>query len=346
MEIDLDTRKKKILTAVIRDYVITAEPVGSKTLVEKYNLRISPATVRNELAKLEDLGYLKQPHTSAGRVPSDLGYRFFVDTIVEDKPLPVDERLTISHYFSNIDHEIEELVKETSSILSKLTNYVSLVFLPALTFDKLKHLDLILLHRGSMMLVAITKSGMVVKKVMDIFVGDDQARINRYQRILNEKFVGLTTSEIKDVVFLEVQDEKDRENLLLIAKNLFELMVDHDLERVYHDGTLDLMSQPEFESLNRVQKLVSTIEKNFELLEVLNEAVNDHKPVIRIGKENGTREMEGCSLVAMSYKVEGEPIGALGIIGPTRMDYQRSIAAVQYISDRLSSFLENIHMRG
>ena len=295
MKIELDTRKKKILTAVIQDYVATAEPVGSKTLVEKYDLKISPATVRNELSGLEDLGYLRQPHPSAGRIPSDLAYRYFVDTIVEDKPLPVDERLKISHYFSNIDHEIEELVKETSSILSKLTNYVSLVFLPSLTFDKLKHLDLIFLHRGSMMLVAITKSGMVAKKVIDIFVGDDQIRVGRYQSILNEKFVGLTTSEIKDVVFLEVQDEKDRENLLLIAKSLFELMVDHDLDRVYHDGTLDLMSQPEFENLNRVQKLVSTIEKNFELLEVLTEAVNEHKPVIRIGKENGTQEITGAA---------------------------------------------------
>ena len=343
---ELDDRKKKILTAVIRDYVTTADPVGSKTLVDRYDLQISPATVRNELAKLEDLGYLRQPHASAGRIPSDLGYRFFVDSIVEEKPLPVDERLTISHFFSSIDHEIEELVKETSSILSKLTNYVSLVFSPALTFDKLKHLDLILLHKGSVMFVVITRSGLVVKKVIDILINDDQAKISRYQNILNEKLVGLNTSQIKNVAFIEVQDEKDRENLLYIVKSLFKLMVEHDLKRVYHDGTLDLLSQPEFESLNRVQKLVSTIEKNFELLEVLTEAVNEHKPFVRIGKENGTQEMDGCSLIAMSYKVEGEPLGALGIIGPTRMDYQRSIAAVKYIADRLSNFLENIHKRG
>ncbi len=346
MKIELDNRKKKILTAVIKDYVVTAEPVGSKTLVEKYDLKISPATVRNELARLEDLGYLKQPHTSAGRIPSDLGYRFFVDSIAENEPLPAEERLTISHFFSSIDYEIEELVKETSSILTKLTNYVSLVFSPALTFDKLKHLDLILLHKRSVMLVAITKSGMVAKKVIDLVVDNDYANISRYQSILNEKLVSLKTSEIKDVAFLEVQDEKDRENLLHIVKSLFELMVDHDLERVYHDGTLELLSQPEFESLNRVQKLVSTIEKNFEVLEILTEAANEYQPVVRIGKENSTQEMDGCSLIATSYKVEGEPLGALGIIGPTRMDYQRSISAVQYIADRLSNFLENVHLRG
>lgn len=342
----LDERKKMILTAVIEDYVLNAEPVGSKKLVEKFNLKVSPATVRNELAVLEEMGYLKQPHTSAGRVPSDLGYRFYVDSIFDNKPLPVDDSFSIIDLFSSINHEIEELIRETSSILSKLTSYVSLVFAPSLSIDRLKHLDIVPLHGNKVLLVIITNSGAVAKRAIDFGKDYESETIEGYQRILNERLIGMTSSEIKEMVFDDMAGEKNRDQLGAIVKIMVELMADHDFERVYHDGTVNLLSQPEFESLNRVQRLVSTLEKSYELLDLLSGVAKEYDMVIKIGSENRSPDMDGCSVIATSYRVEGKSLGALGIIGPTRMDYRRTIAAVQYVADKLSDLLKSIHERG
>lgn len=340
----LDDRKQKILAAVIEDYVTTAEPVGSRRLVERYRFNVSPATIRHELAVLEDMGYLIKPHPSAGRIPSNLGYRYYVDRLIYTKSLSYQERETINDQFSLFNREIEQLMRQTSFLLSRITSYASLVFAPALKIDRLKRLDLVLLGPRSVLLVAITSAGSVVKKTVSLDKDYDSLGIGKYEAALNELLVGLTADEIRKVDFTGVP-VSDLETLLIFKNNLVELLTQEDGERFYHDGTANLLSQPEFESLKRVQKLLSILERNYGLLQLLSEISQQYSLVVRIGDENGSLNIDGCSLVAASYRVEGESQGALGILGPTRMDYPRAIAAVQYVADNLSNLLESIHKR-
>lgn len=341
----LDKRKKKILTAVIEDYVLTAEPVGSKRLVGLYRLDVSPATVRHELAALEEMGYLVQPHPSAGRIPSDKGYRFYVDSLAGAKPLANSEQESISNYYSMFNNEMEELMRDTSSLLSRMTSYASLVFAPVLMLDRLKHLDLVLLSPRQVLLVAITGAGSVAKKIFELGKECDAPSLYLFETLLNEHLVGLTATQMRKVDLSAVSATADKKLLGDFRDALIELLIKRDSERVYHDGTANLLSQPEFESLNRVQKLLSTLERSYQLLELLSEVSREYRLVVKIGAENGALDIEGCSLVATSYRVEGESLGALGILGPTRMDYPRAISAVQYIADNLSNLLESVHKR-
>lgn len=342
LSVPLDQRKKQILFATVYEYIVAAEPVSSKLIAEKYLPGVSSATVRNELAVLEDLDYLKQPYRSAGRVPTDLGYRHYVDNLTDLKLSPVEETF-IQCLYKTISEEVENLLRETSLLLAKLTKYVAVVFAPFLSRSSFKHLDLVLLSPQTALLVLITDAGYVEKKILKFVQPVEQSNIERAEKILNEKLKSLNLEEIKKKKPLIVKSSPPELKRLLgkILGEIISTFARDENEKIFLDGTARILQQPEFASLEKVQVLLETLEQRYTLLQLLRETLQAQQVVVRIGSENGQLEMKDWSFVAANYSVGGQNLGTLGILGPTRMNYPMAISTVLCIAKNLSEILES-----
>ncbi|MBS3909919.1 MAG: heat-inducible transcription repressor HrcA [Actinobacteria bacterium] len=334
----LDARKKAILYVAVQEYILTAEPVSSQKLVEKYQLGVSSATVRNELATLEALGYLHQPHTSAGRIPTDMGYRYYVDGITDKPGLTHQEENSIVKLFSSINMEMEELMKETTHILSNVTSYIAVTLAPSFKKSTLKHIDLVSLSPRHVLLVLITDKGQVLKRTvsMEPFAGE----MGEIERFLNEKLQGLDStgiSALKDTLTLPDRDAFRTASTVINA--ILDIIESDERERVFLSGTAGIYGQPEFEELSKVHSLLNAIEQGYRLMQWLEDSVRTRKVLVRIGSENTDDDMRGCSIITSGYQLDNETQGTLGIIGPTRMNYSRAISVVELISDKLSKAL-------
>jgi heat-inducible transcriptional repressor len=334
----LSARKKAILYVAVQEYILTAEPVSSQKLVEKYQLGVSSATVRHELAMLEEAGYLKQPHTSAGRIPTDAAYRYYVDCTSNKPGLTGKEEKNIIEMFSELDREMESLLKETTKTLSHLTSQVSVVLAPPYKASRLKHIDMVPLTSRYTLLVLITDRGQVLKRKLDHnFEG---IPVDQVERLLNERLQGLSPSEIagvRDTIVLPGQQLTDV--VRSVADEIVNALMTEDRDRVYFSGTASIFAQPEFDNIKKVQTLLNSLEEGYRLLQWLEDSYRSEKVLVRIGSENADQEIQDCSLVAASYRVDGEALGTIGIIGPTRMDYARAISAVAFIAENLGRAL-------
>ena len=338
----LDSRKEIILRLVVEDYILTVEPVASQRLVEKYNLEICPATVRHEMSVLEELGFLKQPHPSAGRIPTDKGYRYYVDNLEQPEGLALEEKKDIENLYALSSKGLEELMRETSDLLSRLTSYIAVIFSPPLKKSVLKRLDLISLSPQTVLMVLITDTGLVEKKIIHYENFIEPEVLQELERILNRKFVNLSLEEISKALG-ELSFVSPKEKVL--AERIFEegYLAEEEKERVFWGGTTNILGQPEFGSSQRFQSLLEALEGGYSLLTLLRDVLDHEKVVVKIGSEIKPAELEGLSFVASSYKVNGETLGALGLLGPTRMNYPRAISAVKYIAENLGVILESFH---
>lgn len=340
----LDARKKAILFVAVQEYILTAELVSSQKLVEKYQLGVSSATVRNELAALEELGYLRQPHTSAGRIPTDSAYRFYVDSTSDKPGLTAQEEKSIVKLYSAINKEMEELLQETTKILSNLTSYIAVVMTPTFKRSTIKHIDIVSLSLRHVLLVLITDKGQVLKRT--VAVDEAGKETENIERLLNEKLQGLDQSEIsklKDEI--ELPELPDRGTLKLIRTlidEIADMIKSDDKERVFLRGTSSIFYQPEFEDLQKVQGLLGSLEHGYRLLQWLEDSYRTEKVLVRIGSENLDKNIKECSVIASSYQVDSDTLGTLGIIGPTRMNYARAISAVELIAFNLSRALNDL----
>lgn len=337
----LDARKKAILFVAVQEYILTAEPVSSQKLVEKYQLGVSSATVRHELAQLEELGYLHQPHTSAGRIPTDIGYRFYVDSTASKPGLTGQEEKAVTELFSELNKEMEGLLQETTKILTNLTNQVSVVLAPAFKTSRLKHVDIVSLSPRHILMVLITDKGQVLKRTISVEAAGES--VDAIERILNERLHGLGPSEITASKAGIVLPDPEITNLVnRLIDEIVDIMAAEDKERVFLSGTASIFEQPEFENLHKVQLLLNSLEQGYRLLQWLEDSFRSDKVFVRIGSENTDQRIQDCSLVASSYKVDGEALGTIGIIGPTRMNYTRAISAVEVIAASLSRALRDL----
>lgn len=336
----LDERKKQILYAAVQEYILTAEPVSSAKLVAKYHLNVSPATVRNELAALEDMGYLYQPHTSAGRMPTDAGYRYYVDSLVSRPSLSESETRAIDLLFSALSREMEGLMRETSLLLSKITRYVAVVLAPTIKKSAIKHLDLIFLSSHTVLMVIITETGLVAKNTLMLGSSTSEVQLREVEGILDTWIKGLTIEQIKErrksLTGVFPQNAGLIDSILDEAISCLE---NEEREQVFLEGTANVLSLPEFEDFHRVQALLETLEHGYSLLNWLQESLSGKGVIVRIGSENEVPSAKDYSLVASGYGIDGDNLGTVGIIGPTRMDYARAMAAVEYIADNLSKAL-------
>lgn len=338
----LDDRKRAILSAVIEDFIYSAEPVGSKRLVEKYGWSISSATVRNELALLEELGFLSHPHTSAGRVPTDRGYRFYVDNLSPADMAASTEMAEVARLSGRLTQEISELMRETSQFLSRLTSTLAIVYAPDLRREKIKHIDLIGLGSKNIMIVVILSNGAVSKQVAMVDTDLSDESLSKLESRVNEALIGMSVDRAWSV---EVERRElsapELDALDRIATSVFDSLHVSTSDRLYYDGATHLLDYPEMAASAEIRRVLAIVEHNYDLLEWLQAASKSGELTVSIGAENEL-ELAGYTVIASGYEVQGESVGVLGILGPTRMDYRRSIFAVERIADQLGKALDEL----
>jgi heat-inducible transcriptional repressor len=339
----LDDRKLEVLRAIVEDYVSTQEPVGSKSLVERHNLRVSPATVRNDMAVLEEEGYIRQPHTSAGRVPTDRGYRLFVDRLSRVKPLTPAERRAIERFmFGAVD--LDDVVHRTVRLLAQLTRQVAIVQYPSLSRSRVRHLELVPLSTTRLMLVMIADTGRVDQRLVelaDTLVADDVAEL---RRLINEKLAGCPLTDTPPLVET-LRDEVTptlRPAMTALSTVLLETLVERKEERIALAGTANL-ARGLVDFQGALRPILEALEEEVVMLKLFGEVDPGGAPSgtrVLIGDENEIEDLRVTSVVSTGYGPGTIVVGGMGVLGPTRMDYPGTIAAVRavarYVGDLLA----------
>jgi heat-inducible transcriptional repressor len=330
----LSDRERNILRLVVEKFVDTAGPVGSRSLAKESAVDLSAASIRNTMADLEDMGYLDHPYTSAGRIPTKLGYRTFVDELMDTPELSEVEREVLKVKLARMVGDTDELLSESTRLLSKLTNLLGIALSPRLSTAVLERLDVVPLSSARIMFVLSLKGGLV-KTVVRRFEPDLQrAKIDRIVSLLNERIAGLTLREIRDTYGERLEDLPDETGLVqLVLDEASLLFSEPDEGRLQFDGTQNILTQPEFQEPDDVRQLIETIEDENRVVQVLEnlfEANPDAvgQAVVRIGSEAEEDEMGNYSIVLSPYQL-GDTVGSLGVIGPKRMDYGRAVALVE-----------------
>jgi heat-inducible transcriptional repressor len=337
----LSDRRRTVLQALVNEYVRSAQPVASKALVDRYDLRVSPATVRNELSFLEETGHVFQPHVSAGRVPTDVGYRAFVDAMFEAGPgtgLTQAEVDSVRTQYSELEHEVAEAMRETSTLLSRLTNYVAVVIAPTLRRARIKRINLVWIGEARAVLVVVTDSGQVADRTIDMVESVTAESLTRVEQLLNDSLDGKVGEEVRAArAGIESAAVLTVRIVAQVLDEVVDCLLEADADGVVSGGVSSLLAQPEFADPRLVGPLVHLLEDGLETLHVLTSLMYTGDVVVRIGGENPTG-LERMSVVAASYDAGGTE-GVVGVIGPTRMDYARTVSAVRTVADGLSDAL-------
>lgn len=344
----LTERQKLILQVVIDDYVKSAEPVGSRTISKRNDVSFSPATIRNEMADLEELGYLAQPHTSAGRIPSNKGYRFFVDNLMRPKRLSVGDMSKIKKLFAEQFVESEQVIQQTASILSELTNYTSIVLGPEVFDTTLKHIQLVPLSKNSAVAIIVTNTGYVENKKISISEEISISEMEKLVNLLNYKLAGVPLFQLRSRLYSEVAVElKKHFERYQEALNILEQTLTPDKEeRIFLGGTTNIFSQPEFRDVDKVRGLFELLEQSDRIQGILSMGNNEAGVQVKIGQENLDEAVAHCSIITASYSISGKSVGKLSILGPTRMEYRKVISILDYLTHDLSHILNRLYDKG
>ena len=340
----LDPRKLHILQAIIDDYIITAEPVGSRTVAKKYGLGISSATIRNEMSDLEDMGFLEQPHTSAGRIPSDKAYRLYVDKIMQVKSLQFDEADSFKRLYEAKITQIEEVIFHTAKILSDITKYTSMVLAPQLSKVIIKHIQLVPVDSQYALLVVATSSGIMKDTLVNIPEGIDSDYLHKISNILNEQFKDKTFDQVDIDSVSHIQQDflKNRRFFDSMVDVLTERFADSEQREVYLGGTTKIFNFPEYQDIIRARSFLNLMEEKNLLYRMLVNS-GDNGVSISIGAENKYEELRDCSIVSATYRMGDRILGTIGIIGPTRMEYSKAVSVMDYMGKALSQYLTKLY---
>ena len=328
------SRRLEILRAIVDEYVATQEPVGSKALAENHNLGVSPATIRNEMAVLEEEGLITQPHTSAGRIPTDLGYRMFVDQLATVKPLSAPERRAIETFLEGA-LDLDDVVMRTVKLLADVTKQVAVVQYPSLVKSRVRHVELVLLNSVRAMLILITDTGRVEQRVIELATEVDDEFLNAMRVKLNNSIAGQRLPDVADrlTALMDSLSQVDRRNMAVIISTLIEMALEKPEEKVVLAGTANLTRfRQDFSA--QIHPILEALEEQVVLLRLLGGASNGVQ--VRIGSEQSDENLRETSVISVGY---GE-VGALGVIGPTRMDYASSMAAVSAVANYVSRYLQ------
>ncbi|MCE7079176.1 heat-inducible transcriptional repressor HrcA [Streptomyces sp. ST2-7A] len=334
----LSERRLQVLRAIVQDYVGTQEPVGSKALTERHNLRVSPATVRNDMAALEDEGYIAQPHTSAGRVPTDKGYRLFVDKLADVKPLSRAERRAIRSFLESAV-DLDDVVGRTVRLLAQLTRQVAVVQYPSLSRSTVRHVELLALAPARVMLVLITDTGRVEQRVIDCPAPIGETSLADLRARLNARIAGERFTEVPHLVreLPDSFDAEDRGTVQSVLATLLETLVEETEERLMIGGTANLTRfGPDFPLT--IRPVLEALEEQVVLLKLLGET-EDSEMIVRIGRENVHEGLTSTSVVAVGYGSGDEAVAKLGVVGPTRMDYPGTMGAVRAVARYVGQIL-------
>ena len=331
----LDERKKKILQAVIDEYINTAEPVSSNTLVEKYGLNYSSATVRNELAELEKNGYLDKTHTSSGRVPSEKGYRFYVDELIHDEDISLEEIKYIQTKLDEKVNEIEDLTKIASSTLSEVTHYTAVAIGPKTDMQLIEEIKFVLLGSRMLMVVIVTDTGLVKETIIKYDEDISQNQVETLNNLFNSKLKGKPLSRIdkpmEEYILSEINYSID---VIKPIINQINKIIEQE-EQIYLEGAKKSFDLPEFKSLEVAKNFVNLLDTKDLMVDMLNSGVAKDINVY-IGDENDNEKLKDFSVVTFKHFAGDKEVGTIGIIGPKRMDYSKVISVMKYISNKLN----------
>jgi heat-inducible transcriptional repressor len=344
MAAPLSERKQEILRSVVINYVKTAEPVGSRTVARTYRMGLSSATIRNEMADLEELGYLAQPHTSAGRIPSQLGYRYYVDNLMDPGDLSDDDERAISSSLSTEKmREIEQIINNSARVLSAATNQTSMIMGPQFRKSAFHQLRILPLDEKRGLVVLITDTGFIKNKVIDLQQQLSQSELHQVVTYLNQKLYGLTIDQVTTSLINELK--RDLFRRLEILEQAFILLEESLKEekqiRVFLGGTTNILNQPEFKDVDKIRRMLNLFEQEPLLFKILEDTSSDDDIVVRIGAENECEDIQECTLITGTYKIHDKTLGTVGVLGPIRMDYSHVISVmrrlVNYLNKSLSS---------
>ncbi|GHA98578.1 heat-inducible transcription repressor HrcA [Streptomyces thermoviolaceus subsp. thermoviolaceus] len=334
----LSERRLQVLRAIVQDYVGTEEPVGSKALTERHNLGVSPATVRNDMAALEEEGYIAQPHTSAGRIPTDKGYRLFVDKLAGVKPMSAPERRAIQNFLDGAV-DLDDVVARTVRLLAQLTRQVAVVQYPSLTRSTVRHVELLSLAPARVMLVLITDTGRVEQRVIDCPAPFGETSLADLRARLNSRVAGRRFRDVPQLVedLPDSFDVEDRGTVSAVLSTLLETLVEENEERLMIGGTVNLTRFAHDFPLT-IRPVLEALEEQVVLLKLLGET-QDPGMTVRIGHENAHEGLNSTSIVSVGYGSGGEAVAKLGVVGPTRMDYPGTMGAVRAVARYVGQIL-------
>ncbi len=338
---ELEDRSKKILRELISIYSQTGEPVGSRTLSRKTKLGLSPATIRNVLSDLEDSGYITQPHTSAGRVPTDKGYRFFVNHLLRHPQLNSVQKEIIENHIGKTSGNFEELLVLTTEILSRLSHSVALAVAPNMEKMILENMDFVAISPTRILAILVTKGGVVSNKMIEMEEPVAQDELVRIANYIRTEFCGQTLPSIRrKMLQLMRQEQTQYSQLLKRAMILSQKSLETTSgDQLYVIGASQIVNYPEFSDLSRTREILDALEQKSKIVHILTECIEGEGIHILIGSENRDPELKGLTLISSAYRYENEPIGTLGILGPTRMEYGRIIPLVDHIAKVVSDIL-------
>src|ERR1700690_424450 len=337
---EFQERNKRVLQAVIDSYIASGAPIGSTVLVKKYDFGVSSATLRNIMAELEDLGYLTHPHTSAGRIPTDLGYRYYIDSLISIEKDADDFGDQLRQAPPLHGDDLHELMEEASRFLASLSRCAGVVVAPSEPEAKYKHIEFVRLHGSQVLIIFVTATGIVQNKLIELDEGIRQQDLNQFGAYLVDELERWTLTEIRQRLI-----EKMREEKVVFAQLMDETcrasqeVHDRENEMVYIGGASQMLENPEFATVDKMRSLFKAFEDKYKLLRLLDRSVAAEGIKVFIGSENTFFEMQGCSMVVSSYQASPNVVGTLGVIGPTRMQYKQVIQVVDYTSKMLSKLL-------
>lgn len=337
----LNERKKKILQIIIEDYISSAEPVGSRTIARKYDLGLSPATIRNEMSDLELLGYLEQPHTSAGRIPSAQAYRFYVDALIEPGTLTDNDMALIDGWYNERRRNIDDIFQSTAKILSRMTQNVSMVLTNQQTIANFCYLKFLPLDSQHAILCIVADDGSIDTNVVDIPLGMSSEEMDylagKMSKLLEDRNLSDISVEILQNVHTDVVEDKLIFSSLLQAVR--KMTGRRQEQKVFLGGTKQLLNQPEFRDVERVRNLLVILEEEKVLKDLL-QGGEDSGLKVTIGSENKFTGIQDCSMVQATYRLNGQIVGTMAVLGPTRMEYGKVISVMDYLHKYLKTILD------
>ncbi|MGN0148631.1 MAG: heat-inducible transcriptional repressor HrcA [Clostridia bacterium] len=337
---DLNERKKKILQAIIDEYIGTAEPVGSRSISKKQNLGLSSATIRNEMADLEEMGYLIQPHTSAGRIPSDEGYRFYVNSLMQRYKLGMEAVSQLQDELIGRVNQLDKIIRHAAIMTSALTDYTTVVTAPSHKSDKIKKIDLVLIGVNNVMLIVVTHT--VKNQIMNIEIDDETCEV--LAELLNKNLIGLGADEINFDMIKRIQSEIESrlslhpKVLINILHFVYETISSMDETEIYVNNAKSILKYPEYANVEKARGIFNFLEDKESLKKLISES-DGNGVNAKIGKENDFEILKDCSLVTVNYSLGSKAGGKIGVIGPKRMNYAKVFASLDTISSEIEKIL-------
>ncbi|MCL6571591.1 MAG: heat-inducible transcriptional repressor HrcA [Bacillus sp. (in: Bacteria)] len=339
----LTDRQLLILQVIVDDFIQSAQPVGSKSLSEKEEIPFSSATIRNEMADLEESGFIEKTHTSSGRVPSEQGYRYYVDHLLSPQVLNQQDASIIQSIFAEKIFEFEKIIQRSAKILSELTNYTSIVLGPAVSINKLKRIQIIPLNKEKAVAIFVTDTGHVENRTLSLPPSIDASDLEKTVNILNDRLKGVPLEDLNDKIYKEVamllsQHIHNYDTMLHMLADSLKMPA---TEKLFFGGKTNMLSQPEFTDITKIRSLLTMIDQEEWIYKLIrNGSAGIH---VKIGTENNNSVMDNCSLITATYSAGAENLGTIAILGPTRMEYSRVISLLQFLSKDLTMVLTKLY---